>query len=143
MGDPKHLTIVSIDGTPLGCKAVRDRLIDLEIATPLPEMAKRAVAAAKAAAGGQTISPQAEFLPGIPYGPDDVANDGTQDLGLRGLTRLMMAGASCESGLAVTPARRRYLGRWDKRSAGDGQGGRTRRVSGASRRWRNCRCCRC
>mgnify|MGYP001054504369 CR=1 FL=1 len=50
VGDPKHLTIVSIDGTPLGCKAVRDRLIDLEIATPLPEMAKRAVAAAKTAA---------------------------------------------------------------------------------------------
>jgi ABC-type sugar transport system substrate-binding protein len=73
VGDPKHLTIVSIDGTPLGCKAVRDRLIDLEIATPLPEMAKRAVAAAKTAAGGQTVSPQAEFLPGIPYGPDDVA----------------------------------------------------------------------
>lgn len=73
VGDPKHLTIVSIDGTPLGCKAVRDRLIDLEIATPLPEMAKRAVEAAAKAASGQTISPQAEFLPGIPYGPDDVA----------------------------------------------------------------------
>ena len=73
VGDPKHITIVSIDGTPLGCKAVRDRLIDLEIATPLPEMAKRAVAAAAKAASGQTVSPQAEFLPGIPYGPDDVA----------------------------------------------------------------------
>ena len=52
VGDPKHMTIVSIDGTPLGCKAVRDQLIDLEIATPLPEMAKRAVAAAMKAAGG-------------------------------------------------------------------------------------------
>jgi ABC-type sugar transport system substrate-binding protein len=73
VGDPKHLTIVSIDGTPLGCKAVKDRLIDLEIATPLPEMAKRAIGAAIKAANGETISPQAEFLPGIPYGPDDVA----------------------------------------------------------------------
>ena len=81
VGDPKHITIVSIDGTPLGCKAVRDRLIDLEIATPLPEMAKRAVAAAKKAASGQTVSPQAEFLPGIPYGPDDVADDGARRSG--------------------------------------------------------------
>ena len=72
VGDPKHLVIVSIDGTPLGCKAVRDHLIDLEIATPLPEMATRAVGAAIKAANGQAISPQAEFLPGIPYGPGDV-----------------------------------------------------------------------
>jgi ribose transport system substrate-binding protein len=72
VGDPKHLVIVSIDGTPLGCKAVRDRMIDLEIATPLPEMATRAVAAAIKSANGQAISPQAEFLPGIPYGPGDV-----------------------------------------------------------------------
>jgi ABC-type sugar transport system substrate-binding protein len=71
-GDPKHLVIVSIDGTPLGCKAVRDKLIDLEIATPLPEMAKRAVAAAVKASQGGKIDPQAEFLPGIPYGPGDV-----------------------------------------------------------------------
>ena len=70
--DPKHIVIVSIDGTPLGCKAVRDHMIDLEIATPLPEMASRAISAAIKAANGETISPQAEFLPGIPYGPGDV-----------------------------------------------------------------------
>jgi ABC-type sugar transport system substrate-binding protein len=72
VGDPKHIVIVSIDGTPLGCKAVRDHLIDLEIATPLPEMATRAVGAAIKAANGQAVSPQAEFLPGIGYGPGDV-----------------------------------------------------------------------
>ena len=72
VGDPKHITIVSIDGTPLGCKAVKDKLIDLEIATPLPEMARRAVAAAVKASQGGKIDPQAEFLPGIPYGPGDV-----------------------------------------------------------------------
>jgi ribose transport system substrate-binding protein len=73
VGDPKHLVIVSIDGTPLGCKAVKDKLIDLEIATPVPEMAKRAIEAAVKAANKQPISPQTEYLPGIPYGPDDVA----------------------------------------------------------------------
>jgi ABC-type sugar transport system substrate-binding protein len=72
VGDPKHIVIVSIDGTPLGCKAVRDRLIDLEIATPLPEMCRRAVAAAIKAAEGGKADPHAEFLPGIAYGPDNV-----------------------------------------------------------------------
>ena len=69
VGDPKHITIVSIDGTPLGCKAVRDRLIDLEIATPLPEMAKRAVTAAAKAANGQTVSPRPSSCPASPTGP--------------------------------------------------------------------------
>jgi ribose transport system substrate-binding protein len=72
VGVPTHIVIVSIDGTPLGCKAVRERLIDLEIATPLPEMCYRAVAAAIKAAGGTNAEPHAEFLPGIPYGPGDV-----------------------------------------------------------------------
>jgi ABC-type sugar transport system substrate-binding protein len=72
VGDPKHIVIVSIDGTPLGCKAVRDRLIDLEIATPLPEMCRRAVAAAIKATEGGKAEPHAEFLPGIPYGPGNV-----------------------------------------------------------------------
>ena len=71
-GDPKHVVIVSIDGLPSGCKAVRDRLVDLDIATPVPEMSSRAVRAAVAAAKGETISPKVEFLPGIPYGPGDV-----------------------------------------------------------------------
>ena len=84
VGDPAHLVIVSIDGTPLGCKAVRDKLIDLEIATPLPEMAKRAVAAAVKASQGGKIEPQAEFLPGIPYGPGDVDKMANQIWGCQG-----------------------------------------------------------
>jgi ABC-type sugar transport system substrate-binding protein len=72
VGDPKHVVIVSIDGLPSGCKAVRDRLVDLDIATPVPDMSARAVKAAISAAKGETISAKVEFLPGIPYGPDDV-----------------------------------------------------------------------
>ena len=72
VGEEGHVVIVSIDGLPLGCKAVRDRLIDLDIATPVPEMARRAVGAAVKAAKGEEIAPKVEFLPGIAYGPDDV-----------------------------------------------------------------------
>ena len=84
VGDPKHIVIVSIDGTPLGCKAVKDKLIDLEIATPLPEMARRAVAAAVKASQGGKIEPQAEFLPGIPYGPGDVDQMASKIWGCQG-----------------------------------------------------------
>ena len=72
VGEEGHVVFVSIDGLPLGCKAVRDRLVDLDIATPVPEMAERAVNAAVAAARGEEIATKVEFLPGIPYGPDDV-----------------------------------------------------------------------
>jgi len=84
VGDPKHIVIVSIDGTPLGCKAVKDKLIDLEIATPLPEMSRRAVAAAIKASQGGKVDPQAEFLPGIPYGPGDVDQMASKIWGCQG-----------------------------------------------------------
>ena len=72
IGDPNHVVIVTIDGLPIGCKAVRDQLVDLDIATPVPEMATRAVNAAVMAAKGEAIPVKAEYLPGIPYGPADV-----------------------------------------------------------------------
>jgi len=72
VGDPKHVVVVSIDGLPSGCKAVRDHLLDLDIATPITDMADRAVDAAIKAVKGEKIARQAEFLPGIPYGPSDV-----------------------------------------------------------------------
>jgi ABC-type sugar transport system substrate-binding protein len=70
--DPKHIVQVSIDGTPLACEAVRNGLLDLDIATPIAEMAKRAVEAAMLAADGGTPKSHADFLPGIPYGRNDV-----------------------------------------------------------------------
>ena len=78
VGEAGHITMVSIDGTPLGCQSIRDGKIDLDIATPLPEMAARAVAAAVKASKGEKISPQVEFLPGVPYTPGDVAKMASQ-----------------------------------------------------------------
>jgi ABC-type sugar transport system substrate-binding protein len=78
VGEPGHITIVTIDGAPLGCKSVRDGTADLDLATPLPEMAKRAVAAAIKAAKGGTVDPKVEFLPGVPYMPADVGTRGQE-----------------------------------------------------------------
>ncbi len=72
VGEDGHVTIVSIDGLPLGCKAVKDGFLDLDIATPIPAMSERAVDAAIRAAKGETIEPRAEFLPGVPYGRGDI-----------------------------------------------------------------------
>jgi len=70
-GDPKHIVQVSIDGTPLACQAVRDGFLDLDIATPITEMADLAVDAAVKASDDTALVEKSKFLPGIPYGQDD------------------------------------------------------------------------
>ncbi|MER8808198.1 sugar ABC transporter substrate-binding protein [Mesorhizobium australicum] len=73
VGEKGHIDIVSIDGAPTGCQAVRDGLIDMDLATPVGDMAAAAVDAAIAvASGGKPAAPTA-FLPGTPYTPADVA----------------------------------------------------------------------
>jgi len=83
VGDPQHVVVVSIDGLQSGCKAVRDGFLDLDIATPILEMAKRAVAAAAKAVKGEKVEHHVEFLPGIPYGPKDVEAKAASLLGCR------------------------------------------------------------
>jgi ribose transport system substrate-binding protein len=70
-GDPKHIVQVSIDGTPLACQAVRDGFLDLDIATPIADMADLAVDAAAKASKATPLAEKTKFLPGIPYGKDD------------------------------------------------------------------------
>lgn len=83
LGSKGHVVLVSIDGTPLGCQAVREGILDLDIATPLGEMAAKAVQAAFKAEKKETITPHAEFLPGLPYGPGDVKEKASQVWGCR------------------------------------------------------------
>ncbi|MBZ9772408.1 sugar ABC transporter substrate-binding protein [Mesorhizobium sp. CO1-1-8] len=78
VGNKDHIVLVSIDGTPLGCQAVRDGLLDLDIATPVADLGTKAVQAAIKAAGKGSIEPQSEFLPGLPYGPDNVKEKSSQ-----------------------------------------------------------------
>lgn len=78
VGEEGHITIATIDGTPLGCQSIRDGLIDIDIATPLPAMGEKAVAAALKAMKGEKVEPQVEFLPGVPYTPANVGEVGSQ-----------------------------------------------------------------
>lgn len=66
------MTIVSIDGAPIGFQAVRDERIDLDLATPVPEMARRAVQMAIDAANGKKPAKQTDYLPGIPFDSSNV-----------------------------------------------------------------------
>ncbi|MTE02039.1 substrate-binding domain-containing protein [Paracoccus sp. YIM 132242] len=72
VGEDGHVTIVSIDGLPIGCKAVQDGFLDLDIATPIPAMSTKAVEAALKASAGEELQAKAEFLPGVPYGKADL-----------------------------------------------------------------------
>jgi ABC-type sugar transport system substrate-binding protein len=73
VGDSRHITIVTIDGTPLGCKSVKDKMIDLDFAISPAGMATKAVEATFKALKKEPIAPQTETLPGIPYTPADVS----------------------------------------------------------------------
>lgn len=72
VGEPGHIDLVSIDGAPTGCQAVRDQLLDLDLATPIGAMAEAAVDAAVKRARGETLDVSVLFLPGTPYTPADV-----------------------------------------------------------------------
>lgn len=73
VGAKGHVVMVSIDGDPGGCRAVREDLLDLDIATPLGEMGSKAAQAAVTLAQGGTLTTSLEKLPGLPYGPSDFA----------------------------------------------------------------------
>lgn len=72
VGEEGHIDIVSIDGAPTGCQAVRSGLIDMDLATPVGDMANAAVEAAITVATGGEPAQRAVFLPGTAYTPTDV-----------------------------------------------------------------------
>ena len=53
IGSAKHVFIVTIDGDQNGCKALRDKMIDADIATRVDEFGKQAVAAIGASLQGK------------------------------------------------------------------------------------------
>lgn len=66
VGDPKHIFIVTIDGDPVGCPAVKDKTIDADIATLVGEFGTQAVAAAHTAHSGSTVKPKTVEIAGLP-----------------------------------------------------------------------------
>ncbi len=64
IGRPGHVAIVTVDGDPIGCRALRERLIDADVAAPVEAMARQAVLAALEAAQGRRMRRPAVEIPG-------------------------------------------------------------------------------
>lgn len=65
IGDPKHVFMVTIDGDQNGCKAMRAKTLDADIATPVADFGRQAVAAITEALGGKPVSPKTVQAKGL------------------------------------------------------------------------------
>jgi ABC-type sugar transport system substrate-binding protein len=74
VGAPDHVITASINGDQLGCKLVGDKMNDLDIATPLPEMAQSALKAVMNAVNKQAaLTQNVVEIPGLAYTPANIA----------------------------------------------------------------------
>jgi ABC-type sugar transport system substrate-binding protein len=78
IGDPKHVFMVTIDGDQNGCKAMQAKTLDADIATPVADFGKQAVAAITTALGGQAVSPKTVQAKGLTLDQADYATTSSQ-----------------------------------------------------------------
>jgi ABC-type sugar transport system substrate-binding protein len=78
VGEPGHVATISINGDEIGCKYVTDGSNDVDIATPVSDMAKQAINAIVDNSKGTQPAQQVSLLPGLPYTPSDVATKKSQ-----------------------------------------------------------------
>ncbi len=65
IGSAKHMFMVTIDGDQNGCKAMRAKTLDADIATPVADFGKQSVAAITTALGGQPVTPKTVQAKGL------------------------------------------------------------------------------
>jgi ABC-type sugar transport system substrate-binding protein len=65
VGDAGHVFLVTIDGDPNGCKAIKDKFLDSDVVTPVGEFGKNAIAAAHTAHAGGQVSPATAAVAGF------------------------------------------------------------------------------
>lgn len=78
IGDPKHVFMVTIDGDQNGCKAMQAKTLDADIATPVDEFGKQAIAAITTAVGGQPVTPKAVQAKGLTLNQANYATTNAQ-----------------------------------------------------------------
>lgn len=74
VGEEGHVTIISIDGDPIGCQSVKDGYVDMVLATDVPTMTRSVLEQTIAAIKGETVK-ESELLPGIPVTPENIADN--------------------------------------------------------------------
>ncbi|HXJ27745.1 MAG TPA: substrate-binding domain-containing protein, partial [Streptosporangiaceae bacterium] len=65
IGNPKHVFMVTIDGDQNGCKAMQAKTLDADIATPVADFGKQAIAAITSALGGKSVTPKTVEAKGL------------------------------------------------------------------------------
>jgi len=78
IGDPKHMFMVTIDGDQNGCKAMQGKTLDADIATPVGDFGKQAVAAITTALGGQPVTPKTVQAKGLTLNQANFATTSSQ-----------------------------------------------------------------
>jgi ABC-type sugar transport system substrate-binding protein len=78
IGDPKHVFMVTIDGDQSGCKAIQAKMLDADIATPVDEFGKQAIAAITTALGGQPVTPKTVQAKGLTLNQANYATTSSQ-----------------------------------------------------------------
>jgi ABC-type sugar transport system substrate-binding protein len=75
VGDPKHVFIVTIDGDPNGCKAIKDKNLDSDVVTPIGQFGQQAIDAAHVAHAGKTPDPAKALVAGVVLNQANFATD--------------------------------------------------------------------
>lgn len=65
VGQDGHVTLISIDGDAVACKAMAGGYLDADIVADVTTIGSKAVDAAVGAAGGQTFDPVSASVPGV------------------------------------------------------------------------------
>jgi ABC-type sugar transport system substrate-binding protein len=78
IGDPKHVFLVTIDGDQNGCKAMQAKTLDADIATPVDEFGKQAIAAITATLGGQPVTSKTVQAKGLTLNQANYATTNSQ-----------------------------------------------------------------
>ena len=78
IGDPKHVFMVTIDGDQNGCKAMQAKTLDADIATPVGDFGKQAVAAITTALGGEAVTPKTVEAKGLTLNQANFATTSSQ-----------------------------------------------------------------
>jgi ABC-type sugar transport system substrate-binding protein len=78
IGDAKHVFMVTIDGDQNGCKAMQAKTLDADIATPVGDFGKQAVAAITTALGGKAVTPKTVAAKGLTLDQADYATTSSQ-----------------------------------------------------------------
>jgi ABC-type sugar transport system substrate-binding protein len=65
IGNPKHVFMVTIDGDQNGCKAMKAKTLDADVATPVADFGKQAITAITTALGDKAVTPKTVEAKGL------------------------------------------------------------------------------